>query len=375
MKRRDAIKGGLGVLAYGAARTTFGAAPCPPTLGGTAPVTCPTPEPPSGGPIGSLVSTMSSNSWQRLTTTTGLGDITSGYLSGAYGRQQGNRGFFEFATNGIWIEDHAELHFRGSGHQSGGIHIRYKESTGAWEYLNSFPVWEHQYDHTAYDQSRNIMYATRPEERGVQKWSHTDGSGSWGSAASRIGNFIIAEGLEYFPEANGGAGGLVHYGSFAENGSQTGGIRLSNPTVTSWSWVDGNFFSSSGARYHLNATYLHAQRVVICGGGDSGPDAVAMSAAGNVTSRNRLPGHWGASDNNAMGTVLSDSRTGRIFFVCADRGALYEHNYPADQWNNIGSLPSRGPRSFATMVSTYGAIVYVTGASTDLNPTIWVYKL
>ncbi len=139
MKRRDAIKGGLGLLALGAAKTSF-AVPCPPTLDGTTPASCPTPEPPTGGAIGSLVNSMSSNSWQELTTTSGLGTITSRYLAGQYGSQQGNRGFFEFATTGIWIEDHAELHFRGSGHQSGGIHIRYKESTGAWEHLNSFPV-------------------------------------------------------------------------------------------------------------------------------------------------------------------------------------------------------------------------------------------
>ncbi len=219
------------------------------------------------------------------------------------------------------------------------------------------------------------MYATRPQERGVGSWSYADGSGNWRNAASRIGQLIIAEGLEYFPDANGGAGGLVHYGSYAQNGSQTGGIRISDPTVTSWSWADSNFFSSSGSRYHLNATYLHAHRTVLCGGGDSGPDAAILSPDGQVTVRGNLPGHWGASDNNGMGTVLSDSATGRIFFVSAQRNSLYEYNYAADQWSQLVSLPSRGGRSFATMVSTYGAIVYVTGDSTDPSPRIWVYKL
>jgi hypothetical protein len=186
---------------------------------------------------------------------------------------------------------------------------------------------------------------------------------------------IIAEGLAYFPEANSGAGGLVHYGAYSENGNQTGGIRLSNPDVSNWSWVDGDFFPSSGSRYHTAATYLHAPRVVLCGGGDSGPDAVQVDAAGNVSRRNRLPAHWGAGDSNSMGTVLSDSVSGRIFLVSANSNSLYEHNYGADSWSSIASLPSRGPRSFAAMISSYGAILLVTGDSTDTNPQVWLYKL
>jgi len=374
MKRREVIKGGIGLLAGTVMNTAFGSQPCPPTLGGTVPVRCPAPQAPSG-PIFALSDSMASGEWQELTTTTGLGQIVSKYLAGDYGRQQGARGFFEFATNGIWIEDYSELHFRGSGHQSGGIHIRYSEDSGAWEYLSSFPAWEHQYDHTAYDQARNRMYATRPADRGIERWSYSEGAGNWQDAASRIGSLIIAEGLEYFPDANGGAGGLVHFGAYANDGSQTGGIRLSDPEVTRWQWVDGNFFSSSGERYHVNATYLHAHKVVLCGGGNAGPGAVAVDPVGRVEARNRLPAYWGAGDNNGMGTVLSDSQTGRVFFVSTTNNSLYEHNYAADEWNRLGQLPSTGPRSFATMISTYGVILLVTGASTDTNPRIWLYKL
>jgi hypothetical protein len=375
MKRREAIKGGIGLLTLGVAGNTLGAQPCPPTLTGTSPVNCPKPVGPEGGAISALAESMSAGAWAELRTTSGLSNIVSRYLSGAYGAQNGGRGFFEYATNGIWIEDYSELHFRGSGHQSAGIHIRYLESTGEWEHLSSFPAWEHQYDHTAYDQRNNVMYATRPADRGIEKWAYADGPGNWRSAASRIGSIIIAEGIEYFPDTNGGAGGLIHYGGYAQDGSQTGGIRLSNPDVSSWSWVDDDFFPSSGERYHVNATYLHAHKVVLCGGGNSGSDSVQIDAAGKVTARNRLPAHWGAGDNNQMGTVLSDSGTGRIFFVSASGNSLYEHNFSADRWNRLGGLPSSGPRSFVTMISTYGVILLVEGGSTDTNPGIWLYKL
>lgn len=374
MKRREAIKGGLGILALGLAQTGFGAQPCPPALSGATPVNCPTPAV-TGGAISTLAESMSRGSWAELTTTSGLSGITSSYLSGDYGTQQGARGFFEYATNAIWIEDYSELHFRGSGHQSAGIQVRYSEASGTWEHVNSFPAWEHQYNHTAYDQRNNIMYATRPADRAIEKWSYSNGAGNWRGASSRIGNVIIAEGIEYFPDANDGAGGLIHYGAYAQDGSQTGGIRLSNADVSSWSWLDGNLFPSSGERYHVNAAYLHAHRVVLCGGGNSGSDAVQVDAAGNVTARSRLPAHWGAGDNNQMGTVLSDSVTGRVFFVSTGNNSIYEHNYGQDTWTRLGSLPSTGPRSFAAMISSYGVIMLVAGGSTDTNPGIWLYKL
>ena len=47
MKRRDIIKGGIGLLAFGAAGSALGARPCPPALSGSAPVACP-------GPLGSV---------------------------------------------------------------------------------------------------------------------------------------------------------------------------------------------------------------------------------------------------------------------------------------------------------------------------------
>ena len=377
MKRREFIQGGIGLLTLGAVGRVFGATPCPPELAGTVPIPCPAPTP--EGPISQLAASMLPGTWARLTGTSGLSTIVTNYLAGAYGTQQsGTRGFFEFATGGIWINDHHELHFRGSGHQSNGIHIRYKESTGEWTVLNTFsiPGWEHQYDHTAYDQSRNIMYATTPESRTINKWSYVDGSGSWNqNAATRIGQLIIAEGMEYFPDANSGQGGLVHYGAYAPDGSQTGGLRLSTPSVDSWSWIGGNYFPSNGERYHLNAVYLPSQKIILFGGGNADNTAAAMDSNGNVTRRNNLPTHWGPRDNNGMGTVVADSITGRIFFVSATNNTLYEHNYSSDSWNAIGSLPSTGPRSFVTMIPTYGVIHYVTGESTDTSPSEWIYKL
>lgn len=374
MKRRDIIKGGIGLLGCSVAAPVLASKPCPPSLTGTAPANCPLPPAPAGA-ISASASALQSGTWGRLEGTSGLSNIASRYLRGDFGSQLGGHGFFQYATHGIWIEDFAELHFRGSGHQSAGIHIRYSEATGTWEHLHSFPVWEHQYDHTAYDQANNRMYATRPSDRNVQKWSYSSGAGSWQGAADRIGKLIVAEGLAWFPDANGGAGGLLHYGSYAEDGNQTGGIRISNPGVTSWSWVDDNFFSASGERYHLNATYLHAPRVVLCGGGNAGSDAVAVDAAGRVTPRNRLPAYWGPGDNNSMGTVLSDSVTGRIFFVSCRDNSLYEHNYSQDRWNRLGSLPTTGPQGFATMISTYGVILFVAGVSDDTNLGLWLYKL
>ena len=93
MKRRDVIKGGIGMLALGATRTALGAQPCPPALAGTSPVNCPAPAVP-GGPISTLADSMSAGTWAELTTTTGLSNIVTRYLSGNYGTQQGARGFF-----------------------------------------------------------------------------------------------------------------------------------------------------------------------------------------------------------------------------------------------------------------------------------------
>jgi hypothetical protein len=43
MKRRQVIKGGIGLVALGAAGNVFGARPCPPTLSGSSAVACPAP--------------------------------------------------------------------------------------------------------------------------------------------------------------------------------------------------------------------------------------------------------------------------------------------------------------------------------------------
>lgn len=369
MKRRDVIKGGLGLVASAVAPSAFGET-CPPTMGGTNPVNCPLPPPPTGGSIASLAGSMSPGSWQQLTTTSGLNSITANYLNGSYGSQQGNRGFFEYATRGIWLPNRAELHFRGSGHQSVGIHIKYSEATGEWTYLSSHSGWEHQYDHTAYDSQNDVLYAKKPAGRAIYRWQVSSGAGQWSTAQSLPQNPEIATGLAWFPETNGGAGGLVHHDS-----PDRGPLQISNPNVSSWRNVSTSAINSRSA-YHTNAVYLPAQGVVLFGGGDnSGNRAGILYPDDSTESRNNLPAFWGASDNGYMGTVIADEVTGRIFFVSATTDKIYEHNFNADSWTAIADTPNLNLRSFVTMISSYGCIMLVEGDSTDTSPNIWLYKI
>ncbi len=328
-------------------------------------------ENPGTGPIATLAATMNSGDWTQLTTTTGLGTIVNNYLNGTYGTNQGNRGFYEYATSGFWVPRYGELHFRGSGHQSAGIHIKYVESTGAWEYLSSFPAWEHQYDHSTYDTAGDRMFASTPSDNTVERWNYNSGAGTWANVASTTGSPSIARGFAWFPDANSGAGGLVH---FNNNGNE---IQVSNADVTSWSANLGTSITSDGNNYHSNAIYLPNERVVMYGGGDNAQDEVGILNPDGSTRRFGvdMPAHWGAGDNGGMGTVLSDPVSGRTFLIGGYNNTFWELDYAAESWSQLTNTPAFSFRSFATMIPTHGVIMVVHGDSTDTDPDIWLYKL
>ena len=371
MRRREVIRGGLGLLSVCATGGAFAARPCPPSLSGGSASPCPEPEPGSGA-IATLAAGMASGTWARLTTTTNLQSILDSYYPRSGG---GIRSFLEYSIDAKWHSGDREIHFIGGGHPgpvSPSIHLVYSEETGAWRENADANANGHTYSNFAMNPITKECYSRNNGSDAIRYWPGS-GTQQWATISSTgDSNYAIADALEWWPAANNGNGGLLYYTQLGNSGR----CKLSNPSVTSWnnSFATG-VTSSSGGDYHVAALWCPGQRVMMIGGGNGRRDFYQLNTNGTASKRADLPAHWGPAFEGSNGSGIAFSN-GRIFLLSLGRNSLFEYNYAADSWSSRGSLPFGRFWQAACAIDSFGVIHVMAQEASSQSPIQeWLYKL
>jgi hypothetical protein len=341
-----------------------------------------------GGPIQTLANSMSSNTWQELTT----GDTST--LTTLKNSPTGDS-IFEFASQCFWNPNAKEIHFRGGGKSTGGSdnshrHLRYRDATGDWTAVTRFlsgQKWTHQWGWFTGDPRTGDLYfrrlASGADYPRIHKWTYqrypwsssdTTGNDSWPEHI--VGDSIVYSNrdcLEFFPDLNNGEGGFAII-----DGGSGGGVLLSDPTGANWTRYDAQLVNS---QYELVSCYLPNQQQILYGGGKyfSGGSITSYELSrvdvnGNATSLRNTPFVIGTGASTGFIVAFPN---GRIFGLDINGNLLREYNYSTDQWTTVGSLPFDGWWTAGCAIPEWNVIYvaaqYSSGGGTAMHE--WLYKL
>jgi hypothetical protein len=332
--------------------------------------------PGGGGAIQTQANSMSSNTWQELPD--------NGLTTLAIKTDEPGIGLlFNFSHNLFWNSNAKELHFRGGIKTTGGAsgnqrHVRFNDGVGTWDAVTpwGFGSQAHQWGHFCGDPVTGDLYFRLKGLTTIVKWDYTQfpGTGSW--VTDHVGNFNNAGGpnaqaLGYFPDLNGGVGGLVYM--YSNGGPAT--IYATDETKQNWS-SKGTLPGPISVEALM--AYLPGQQWMMFGGGKGAFPAPnfqigKMDANGVVTRLNDLPFGVGA---NTDGTIVGHPN-GRVFGLDPSVSTtLYEYNEGADSWSASGLTQptfTRGEMNAACMIPDFNVIFVVT--TNNFSTSQWIYKL
>lgn len=150
---------------------------------------------------------------------------------------------------------------------------RWREMTCPFGRITNGTV--HWYGNICQDGAGNVYYGTT--EAVSQTWRHNPVTQAWARLADTPSYSQLGSSMEWFPEANGGSGGLIKTLDFA---TSTLRVILLNAAETTWSTLASGVPNSQHAlaRYHPSHN-----RVLILGGTNTQTAATFLEADGTVT--------------------------------------------------------------------------------------------
>jgi hypothetical protein len=239
--------------------------------------------------------------------------------------------------------------------------IKYDDATNTWSVEGTpFSGSGHAYDGNACDPANGDHYFTIFEEKRVRWWA--------GAAWAMLPEFPHAAqatmAVAWFPELNGGLGGLVHVAGYGSVAWYTG-YRNGN----TWTPIGGAGASAWGS-YNTFAEYSPAHKVVWMGGGN-GADRVnyLLDTNLNLTKMSNAP----VSLNNGQTLKSCDPVSGN-YIICGENGGDFrEFNPKTGNWSSISmnNTPSLNS-TFHVPIPEYGVILYFSFS--DPTKEAWLYR-
>lgn len=319
-----------------------------------------------------LAASMSPNSW----ATFSMGNLTSAIFT-ATGAS--DHTCAEFASRMMWDSIHKRLYFAGTSHTggfalagSGGFCV-WDDATNTWSRetytWNSDGPGGHGYAHSVMNPLTGDIHFRQPNSRTILTRAYgATGQASWetGHVTDIGGNYgnQFSGGLEWFPELNSGAGGLVFV--------DTLGANWTNAALSSWTGQAG---SSVSGDYDNNVAY--ANGFVYWGGGSNGtPSAFfRLSPNGTVTSMTNLPFNVNQDSAGSDGVMLaSPNNQGVVIFAQPASGGNFQY-FNGSAWTNMGSHQNTNDTYFlGGTIKEYGVCLFVSidsGGSATPVAKVW----
>lgn len=228
------------------------------------------------------------------------------------------------------------------------------------------PFIGHSYCHGTVNRSNGDYYFRNYNSTTIRRRVYGDtGSASWATFSTIGGSYAnqVAGALAYFPEMNGGAGGLV----FAD----VGGAKCSNSAMTSWS--DATGASPTGLGFYQNFI-AHNNAKVYFGGGNGSVKMYSVNASKVAAAAADTPIECGSS--NAGVILAHPNGVDLMAFAAAAGGAHYKYNAAGDSWGaNIGAHGlTRGNIWAGCTLRELGIFFFIEFPGSVGTPTCRLYK-
>ena len=283
----------------------------------------------------------------------------------------GNPSLFNYAARGHWDPAHKKLQFAGTSHTGGllvpgaGGLITWDDATNQWTretYTWSSEAPGHSYYHTALNKGNGDLYFRQFNSASITRRTYgSTGQASWQSG--QVANHPntanqVAGGLEWFPQLNGGAGGLVFVDAT--------GASWSNAALSSWTRQSG---SSPSGPYHN--WVAQAGGFMYWGGGNGSTAMYRLSSTGSVTVMPSTPLEAGNIFNNAI-VLPHPNGTDLLLIGTSAGGPIYRFN--GTSWTSVGTHQIGQPLWVGFTVPEYGVVVFVQHVDGNGAASAFVYK-
>jgi hypothetical protein len=245
--------------------------------------------------------------------------------------------------------------------------LAYAEVFGDWREMHTPAVMgrsvngtAHWYGNIAQDGAGNVYYGTTTSV--AQTWRLNPSTEVWTQLQSTPSYSQLGSSLEWFPDANSGAGGLIKLLDFA---TSTLRVILLNAAGTSWSTLASGVPNSQHAlpRYHPNHN-----RVLILGGTNTQTAATFLEADGTATAsataipaniHGMSPACWVAAHSSGCWLVRSGA-SGRVY------AAWPNATYDDITWVDLGTAPDSALTN-PTIVQGYATDTLLIVSTTGLH--------
>ncbi len=274
-----------------------------------------------------------------------------------------------------WYAAAKEINLAAASHTSGttltgsGGLATWTDSNNTWAretYNWNSEIQGHGYYHNAVNQLNGDLYLRKYNSSGILRRTRGSSGDSW-SVFSTIGaNYgnQVAGALEWFPELNSGAGGLV----FAD----VLGANYTNAALTSWSAATGASPTGMGTIHNFTA-YSNAR--VYFGGGNGSLKMWSINASGVAQVEADTPFTCGGGTSFGQGAVFPHPNgTGLLAFGPFTGDSFYSYN--GSSWTNLGSHSigvSDGIWAGVT-IPEYGIVLFIRFPGATGTPTCKLYK-
>lgn len=280
-----------------------------------------------------------------------------------------------YAGRGLWDRTHRKLQFAGTSHTGGsyivgaGGLITWDEATNQWKresYTWSSEDPGHSYYHVTLNPAGDLFFR-KFNSGAIYKLPYgATGPTAWqpGQVANQpqLAN-QVAGGLEWFPELNGGAGGLVFVDQL--------GAAWSNAALSAWTAQAGS--SPSGP---YNNWVARAGGFVYWGGGNGSKAMYRLSPTGVVSAMPATPLFAGnnTNDDDTNQAVMLAHPNGKdlLLIGTAVGGAVYRFDGTA--WTSLGTHQVGPQYWIGFTVPDYGVVVFLRTGGTGGPVTATVYK-
>lgn len=276
-----------------------------------------------------------------------------------------------FSARGHWDPIHKKLQFAGTSHTGGpyianaGALITWNDATNQWTRESySWSVYDpgHSYYHVALNKTNGDLYFRQFNSATVYRRSYgSTGQSSWETGkVANVPNLAnqVAGGLEWFPQLNGGAGGLVFVDTF--------GASWSNAAMTSWTSTP----TLMSGQYHN--WIAAAGGYVYWGGGNGTTSMYRLSPTGATATMPDTPLEAGNNENASI-VLPHPNGTDLLLFGTSPGGPIYRFN--GTSWTNVGSNQMGDQLWVGFTIPEYGVIVFVRHAGVGTGAaSAMVYK-
>jgi hypothetical protein len=371
MKRRNFLLATTGIAGGIVAPQARAAQPCPPPLviapaSSIASATCGVAAGDSA--LRNLATSMSAGAWANFSM--GLTSATFTGVAPGGSEPSINNGF---GNRMLWDPVHRKLQYAGTTHTGGatvsgaGGLATWDEKTNTWSretYAWSSENPGHSYSHIAVNTTNGDLYFRSFNSRTIYRRVYGQtGQASWQafSALNGITNWAnqVAGALEWFPELNGGAGGLA----FADE------LGASRSDATLKSWTGQSSISKSGPYHNWCA---RAGGLFYFGGGNGSSAMYAMNAGGTVSAKASTP--LSAGSAGASMVFAHPNGTDLLLFQNSASGAI--HRFNGTSWSNAGThqIGVSDGLWMACAIPEYGVMVFIRNERGSGTPTCVLYK-